>query len=168
MKTRDLITSLLFLSTGLLLMCVGRASAEGGDSVRVISLSTSGFEQAHSVAYSSDGKFLAVGGTSGIYLFDNLKSSSPDLIETGAWAHSVAFLPGKDILAAGLFDDTVKMWTVPGRQSTRTLPGPQGWVRSIAFSRDGRLLAAASDDNTVRIWNAAQGSNTLRQSVRHD
>ncbi len=161
MRTRFLLISLFLLAVGIILAYGSPALAQDAGSVRVLRLSATGLEQAHSVAFSSDGKELAVGGISGIYLFDNSKSGAPDLLQTGAWAHSVAFVPGTSSFAAGLFDDTVKIWASPDRRLLRTLSGPHGWVRSISFSRDGSLVAAASDDNTIRVWSADQGSPIL-------
>lgn len=139
----------------------GHASARADDPVQVIHLSASGFEQAHAVAFSTDGKFLAVGGTSGIYLFDPNKLSAIEFIRTNTWARSVAFIPSTHILAAGLFDDTIKFWSVPGAQLTRTIEDPNGRVRSISFTREGSLIASASDDDTIRIWRAEDASLLL-------
>lgn len=128
------------------------ASARTGELVRVLELSPSGYERAHALAFSADGNHLAVGGTSGIYLFDTQQSSKPVFIQTGVWARSLLFLPQNNQLAAGLFDNTVKFWNPSNIQLLKTLDEPKGWVRSISISRDGSLIAAASDDDTIRIW----------------
>ncbi len=159
--TRFIVGFLFFLVPGLLFFHGGSVSAQTDQPVQVIQLSASGFEQAHALAFSSDGKILAVGGTSGIYLFDSQKLSSPNFIKTDVWAHSLAFEPDSNELAAGLFDNTIKFWDLPQRNLIKTLDGHQDWVRSISFSKDGRLLASASDDNTVRIWNVADSSLAL-------
>lgn len=130
----------------------GHASAQAGEVMRVINLSESGFEQAHAVTFSPDGNLLAVGGTSGIYLVDVQKLSTTRFIETNTWARSIAFVPGSNLLSAGLFDDTIKFWNVPDAQLSKTIEGPKDWVRSISFSMDGSLLASASDDDILRVW----------------
>jgi glucose/arabinose dehydrogenase len=150
-RLRTLLLSLVLL-VGAILLGIVRASAQTQGPVQVINLSESGFEQAHSVAFSPDGKFLAVGGTSGVYLVDFQKLSITEFIQTNTWAHSVAFKPGSNTLAAGLFDSTIKTWNVPAAKLLQTINGPSGWVRNISFSADGSLLASASDDNTIRIW----------------
>lgn len=150
-----------FVFGSLLLIIPGRALAQTDEVVRVINLSDSGFEQAHAVSFSPDGKFIAVGGTSGVYLVDLQKLSAIEFIRTNTWARSVAFVPGSNMLAAGLSDGTIKFWDIPASQLTRTIEDPQGWVRSISFSRDGSLIASASDDNTIRIWRVTDGSPVL-------
>lgn len=136
------------------------ASARTGELVRVLELSPSGYERAHALAFSPNGNQLAVGGTSGIYLFDTQQSSEPVFIQTDVWARSLLYLPQNNQLAAGLFDNTVKFWNPSNTQLFKTLDEPKGWVRSISISKDGSLLAAASDDDTIRIWQT--GSNELK------
>ncbi len=161
MKSWNLHSRLLILVLAFALFQTGNALAQAGDVVRVVPLSTSGYERANALAFSSDGKFLAVGGISGIYLFDFQKLSSPDFIETDAWARSLSFVPGTHNLAAGLFDRTIKLWSVPDVNLLRTIAGPQGWVRSISVSADGSLIASASDDDTLRVWNTLDGTPAL-------
>lgn len=130
------------------------ASAQTDELARVLELSPSGYERAHALAFSPSGKVLAIGGTSGIYLFETEQSSEPDFIRTDAWARSLLFLPQTNTLAAGLFDNTIKFWEFPDLKPAKTLDDPGGWVRSISISRNGSLLASASDDNTIRVWRA--------------
>lgn len=159
-KNKPLFLLPLLIST-ILLTAFSRASTQTGNLVRVLELSPSGYERAHTLAFSSDGKHLAVGGTSGIYLFDTGQFSEPEFIQTGVWARSLLFLPQTNLLATGLFDNTVKFWDVSTLQNSDSFTEPTGWVRSISLSRDGSLLSAASDDDTIRIWNTNTGELTL-------
>lgn len=162
MRFRVLISSILFLFVlGIFALSNGHAIAQTNDALRVIPLSQSGYEEAYSLTYSDDGKYLAVGGLSGIYLFDAQKLSLLDYLNTQALARSMLFLPNSHMLAAGLFDNTIKLWHVPDNQLTNTLSGPQGWIRGISNSKDGSLLASASDDNTVRVWKMPVGELIL-------
>lgn len=162
LRSRILLLSLFVLALGIILIYGSPVVAQSADSVQVLHLSATGAEQAHSVAFSPDGRFLAAGGTAGAYVFDASMLTSPDLIQMGSWAHGVAFVPGTDSLAAGLFDGTIQIWATPQQHLLRTFTGPQNWIRSISFSRDGNLVAAASDDNTIHVWNVAQGSMVLK------
>ncbi len=133
-------------------MTTNSASARTGELVRVFELSPSRYERAHALAFSPDGDHLAVGGTSGIYLFYMQQLSEPEFIQTDVWARSLLFLPQNNQLVAGLFDNSVTFWNISDPEPLKTLDAPDGWVRSIAASHDGSLLAAASDDDTIRIW----------------
>jgi WD40 repeat protein len=162
MRTRSLIASVLLTLIGVFLIYAGQASAQvKSEAIRVITLSKSGYEQAHGLAFSSDGKVLAVGGQSGIYLYDSQKLSEISYIQTDTRARSVAFVPGTEILAAGLFDNTVKFWDISSNQLTKTIDGPGGWVRTVSISADGSLIASASDDETLRVWQVADGAPVL-------
>ncbi len=143
---------ILTLSIGLILTSSSHASAQTERLIRVVKLSPSGNERAHALAFSQNGNMLAVGGTSGIYLFDTQKLSNPDFIQTRVWARSLLFLPQTNTLAAGLFDNTIKFWEPASLQQIKAFEDPDGWVRSISISRDGSLLASASDDDKIRIW----------------
>ncbi|MHB8779413.1 MAG: WD40 domain-containing protein [Anaerolineales bacterium] len=161
MRFRSVAFPLFILTIGFLLISASSVSAQTDDTVHIISLSGSGYERANSVSFSPDGTLLAVGGSSGIYLFDTWNLSALDFIQTNTWARSVAFLSGSNRLAAGLFDGTIKLWRIPEMQPIQNLTGHQGWVRSISVSRDGTLIASASDDDTIRIWKTADGETIL-------
>jgi serine/threonine protein kinase/Tol biopolymer transport system component len=70
---------------------------------------------------------------------------------------SVAFSPDGHTLAAGSWDDTVRLWNVRNPASPKSLgqplAGSGGAVDSVAFSPDGHTLAAGSTDHTVQLWN---------------
>ena len=153
------VSGILLLVMSLLL--VGRASAESVDLAQSITLAESGYERAYALAFSGDGKYLAVGGMSGVYLYDFQELSKLNYIETNAWVRSLSFLPGTEMLAAGLFDQTIKLWNVPEGQLQQSLTGHTGWVRGISVSGDGSLIASASDDNTLRVWDVELGSSVL-------
>jgi hypothetical protein len=151
------IAAIILFAFGLPVSSTAFQSPQDGG-VRVITLSASGSDIANSVTYSPNGKWLAVGASSGIFIFDSQTLSQERFISTGVWAHSVAFSPDGGTVAAGLFDGTARFWHLSDGQEIRTFTGHDGWVRSVAFSRDGRLFVTAADDDTIRLWDAADGS----------
>lgn len=160
---RVLIPTLILTAVVFLFLTVTAASAQDTELVRVLTLSSSGYDRANSVAFSPDGATLTVGGSAGIYLFDSQSLSSTGYIPTGSWARGISYLPNSNILAAGLFDNTIKFWDVQAQQSMGSLEGHKNWVRNISVSADGLLLASVSDDNTVRVWNVQNKS--LMQTI---
>jgi WD40 repeat protein len=146
---------------GLTLLIGKDVSAQAPDVEQKMALSASGYERANTLAFSPDGKHLAVGGMAGVYLFDFQERTALDFIETKTWVRSLVFLPESNTLAGGLFDHTIRFWEIPATQALRTITGPRGWVRSVAVSGDGALIASASDDDTLRIWNVQTGAPVL-------
>jgi WD40 repeat protein len=107
------------------------------------------------VAYSPDGAWIAVGGTSvqvRSAARHALLASRPTPDVTG-----MSYSPDGTVLAAAYADGTV------GILNARTLgpAGPalkataHGNAESVAFSPDGKTLATGGDDGTVRLWSTA-------------
>ncbi len=115
------------------------------------------------VAYSSDGKWLAMcrgnieleGATGKITLFDPSTGKKVRELTPGhsRGATDLAFHPdGKHIFSAGR-DQLVKVWQLEDGKLVRDFGKfvDRGyWITSISISPDGRLLAAA-DDNERKI-----------------
>ncbi|MFC1408577.1 helix-turn-helix domain-containing protein [Streptacidiphilus sp. N1-12] len=123
--------------------------------------------RAVAVAVSSDGRTVAAAATDGsIRLWDLWDLNSPagtgwalpaagERTDVGQAAESLAFLPGKHILAVGE-DPGVRLWDVtdPARPgATAVLDTPGSIVFSVAPSPDGRTLAAGTGaGHEVYLW----------------
>lgn len=134
-------------------------SPQGG---RMMELSGYGYSM---VAFSPDGRFLAAAGNhlkvwsaiDGKPLF----SVDRDLFY-GLDVQSIAFSPNGEVLAFGLKDGSVELWSVAdGKQLsvlrmsefnplyTKTGYNP---VYALAFSPNGKLLAVGFQDGSIRLW----------------
>ncbi|MFN0110897.1 MAG: eIF2A-related protein [Blastocatellia bacterium] len=117
------------------------------------------------VAYSPDGKFLALGSNSvtdyALYLLDAATGQQVrKLTGRASPISSVAFSADGRLLASGrrtniARTDTIKLWDTSTGQMVRTLNGNSYAVKDVAFSKDGRLAAGAGIE--VRFWDAATG-----------
>lgn len=126
---------------------------------------------ARSVAFSPDGRTLAVGYGSdlkgAVDLFDVSSSFAPTatlaLGKTDPYGvTSLDFAPdGKTLF--GSFGG-VAMWDVAGRKQTATLADVNSHVQSVSVSPDGKLIAGAasaySQGGGVTVWNLASRKGT--------
>jgi WD40 repeat protein len=120
------------------------------------------------VTYSPDGKYIAGAGNhvrvwsavdgKPVFGFDD--NSFQSLYDLDA--QSIAFSPNSEILAFGLKDGSVELWSVmEGKRLNvllttdfnpiyaKTAYNP---VHSIAFSPDGKLLAVGLDNGSIQLW----------------
>ena len=111
------------------------------------------------VAFSPDGKRLAVATGVGIWIYDGQTYRELSLItgHTGA-VRTVAFSPDGKTLASGEEDGTIKLWNLETGDVT-TLVGNLFHVDCVAFSPDGKMLASGSWDGTVKLWDPENGQN---------
>jgi WD40 repeat protein len=120
---------------------------------------------ARSVAFSPDGRSLAVGGCWSFKIFDVTEASNPESIydqKTNTCVNDIKFSPdGTQIAAIKKASDTesaILLFNVNSK-STLDLDSElhKGSVWSLAFTPDGHVLASAGDDELIRLWNTENG-----------
>jgi len=107
------------------------------------------------VAFSPDGRLLAVGGWRGTTgLWDTATGQLVRrLDDPGTRVAALVFSPDGRTLVTG--SDAVRLWEVATSQVRATRTGHAGEVCSLAFSGDGRFLASGSIDTTILTWDLA-------------
>ncbi len=128
----------------------------------------------HSVAFSPDAQFLAMGDTDNQVHLYQIADGKQQLVCVGHtdWVWSVTFSPDGKVLASSGKDQTIKLWDVNTGKCLATLQGHNGGIWSVAYSPrtsltdtlGAHILASASEDQTVKLWDANTGQclKTLR------
>ena len=116
-----------------------------------------------SLAYSPDGKRLAVGSADyRITLLDLInRKVLHSFVGHDGEVTALAFSPDGTRLASASHDRTVKVWDSSSGKKLLTLAGHSGPVEAVAYSADGKSIASAIDKTHIRLWDASTG-NTLR------
>jgi serine/threonine protein kinase len=117
-------------------------------------------QTASAVAFSPDGKTVAVGGAPGVYLINaNTAKLIADYTIPGSMGvNSVAFSPDGRMVAAGDQNGRSYLWDAATGKLTAAIadPGSQG-VKSLAFSPDSRTLAVGDFNGRAYLWDAVTG-----------
>ena len=119
---------------------------------------------AHAVAFSPDGKFLAVTCEAEVVLYDLATRKVVQRLKgTGPSLPGLVFSQDGKRLAAG-DDRAVALWDLKTGEPCHDLGHGYG-IRAVAFSPDGRTIVTGADysDNVVRSWDALTGKNKGQQ-----
>lgn len=137
---------------------------------------------ANSLAFSSSGRYLAVGDSGNrIFLWDLRSTEEPRVFtgkkSCGFFTHcnvdSVAFSPDETRLAAAMVDDTVIVWDRETKRQLYSLDTTWSdfWggdhIAALSFSYDGRVLATGDDDGKLTLWDGATGRR-LQEIAAHE
>ena len=119
---------------------------------------------ARALAYSQDGKFLAVASDHEITIRD---TDAYEVIRRLAKLDDapacLAFSPDGRWLAAGMYSGVIRLFNLNAPKEIedleiRDLTGHRGVVNSLAWSVNGRCLVSGGYDKTVRLWEFVNGA----------
>jgi WD40 repeat protein len=105
------------------------------------------------VAFSPDGRLLAIRATDGFVLVDTKTGKEARRIRgPAASVQDIAFSPDGHMLATAGNDGMVRLWETVSGQQRRVFKGHGQRVLCVAFSPDGTRLASGSEDLTALVW----------------
>ncbi|MEU4622110.1 TIR domain-containing protein [Actinoplanes sp. NPDC023801] len=132
-----------------------------------------------SIAFTPDGRTMAVGEGFNVTTFDVTNKSAPVRLTsvpltdyTGYSATSLEFSPDGRTLAVGTSDRGITMlWDAADPSQPHRigiLPGISSQVLWSSFSPDGRTLATSGLNNSVVLWDVVDPTTPLRYAVLKD
>jgi WD40 repeat protein len=116
------------------------------------------------VAFSPDGRYLAVASDLGIFLYEAQTFEIVRLIETGYFAGHLAFSPDGTRLAIG-GAQRVSVWDLDTGMLVAEMKEPiPGWLMSLVYGTNQRVAAIGTDCascgdsyQVMKIWDATTG-----------
>jgi WD40 repeat protein len=125
----------------------------------------------HCLAFSPDGKQLAVGGglpsESGILQVFTWPTGTQvaRFTEHNDAIRSVAWLDDKKLIS-GSVDREIKLWTVDEKASFLTLKGHSRGINTMRLLEDGKTLVSSGTDQSLRVWDVESGA-LIRSLTQH-
>jgi len=113
-----------------------------------------------SLAWSPDGRMLALSSFSGIYLLGVKPTLQKRWSQKKQYADSLAWAPDGTSLAVAVAR-TIELWDVVAGTRLKVLTGHKARVSSIAFSPGGETLLSASFDGIVCAWDLKTGQKKV-------
>jgi WD40 repeat protein/serine/threonine protein kinase len=108
------------------------------------------------LAFSPDGKTLAVAPSNGVVYLWDVATRREDVVLKGHQApvRSLAFSPDGKTLATGHADWNIVLWDPRTGQERATLSGHMHPVYALSFAADGQALFSVDEDGALRRWAA--------------
>ena len=150
----------------------GEAVTAGGPTLPPIESRVKVAAPIGALAFSPDGKHLALGRFQQVQLLDGATGAVTATLDGHAdLVRALAFSPDGEFLAAAGGAPSeygeVKIWNIETRENTTNIRGHSDCIYAVDFSSDGKRLVTGSYDKLIELWDASTGEKikTLKDHV---
>lgn len=107
------------------------------------------------LAFSSDGKKLAVGASDG--RLHEFEASGPGKHLRAYQGHTssvtgLAYHPGGNLLISVSKDRTLRLWNTQSGGPYKSLEGHAAWIEGVTLAEKGTVALTISADRSLRLW----------------
>jgi WD40 repeat protein len=114
----------------------------------------------YAYVFSPNGAYVAYYPKADETIYLNAVLSEGDSIPLKGHTHYVdalSFCPDGSMLASAGFDETIRLWSLPGGELLKTIEVECDIIQSLEISPDSRLLAAKVDYKRILLYTLPQG-----------
>ncbi len=113
------------------------------------------------VQISPDGSQIAVGSSSGVWLYDANTGAELALFTNHTSQFGpVAFSPDGKTLASGLFKD-ILLWDIATGNQLNSFKNDIGRIKALSFTEDSKSLQCENHIDSVKLWDITTGKKKL-------
>jgi RNA polymerase sigma factor (sigma-70 family) len=123
---------------------------------RVVLGGASFMQSSYPLAYSPDGRLLAVGIAAKVLVYETATGKvRVELHGHDRAIHALTFLSA-NVLATGGTDKTLRLWDVADNKELAKLTGHLGEITAVEATKDGLAIVTGSQDTTCLVWSVKQ------------
>ncbi|HOH20169.1 MAG TPA: protein kinase [Anaerolineaceae bacterium] len=124
---------------------------------RIVPLAVWGMGKLTKLIWSPDGKYQAVGSSTGIHIISTDLQVIIAYINIGSTINDLDYSDDGKLLAVGSSDGLVQVLSTQSWTELYSFGGYAKGVNAIQLSSDSKYLAATSENNNIKIWDLESG-----------
>lgn len=110
------------------------------------------WEIVHDLAYSPDGRLLAVSAGDNVHLYDAVSLQEIADIPVGTWTSRVSFHPSLPLIILAVRNGTIQFRDTSTGDLVCQYTAHEKGSNSLSIHPDGKILATTGTDITSRLW----------------
>ncbi|MCY4404446.1 MAG: WD40 repeat domain-containing protein [Candidatus Poribacteria bacterium] len=161
MKTKNLFTITILMLIYILFISNGYAQDHTQRNLPEGAIARFGKGKLNGVQLSPDGNVIAVGSSSGVWLYDaNVGTELAMFTDHTSQFGAVAFSPNGKTIASGSFGD-ILLWNTDTGDKLKSFKNDKGRIKNLSFTEDGKTLQCKNHIDSYKLWDISTGKKVL-------